>query len=1009
MNNENNNDMPVQEALIANKSPISAIWLLPVIAALIGLWLLFQAMSNAGVDITIQVESADGITVGKTEVRYKGFSLGVVSDLEFTDDLNYVIVSVEMESNTEKYLSENSLIWLVKPEISLSGVSGLDTVITGNYFEMLPEVGKQKVRNFVVLDKPPPKSEDSPGLHITLHAKELGSISHGTNIYYKQIIVGEVYAYDFSDDKSHIKISALIDEKYQDLVKLNTRFWNASGVEMNGDLSGFKIRTQSLASIVGGGIAFYTPDLGDTTSDVNNFTEYPLFEGYDEARASIDVTMHFPKDSGIKPGITKVIFEGIEVGLVEDFVYNQEKGGVTARVSFDPRLEQYLLSDMQFWLVKPSISLAGVSNIDRLLSGSYVGFRLGDSEGGGEPSREFDVLPTEPAMQYHQPGLHVNIIADSVDSLSFGAPIFYKNLRVGSVQDHQLTDDKRRFNVHVYIEPEYQQLVNTTTVFYEQGGVEMSGSLLKSFSIKTAPMQAMLAGGLAFQTVDFDNDNIIENGHTFNLNSNLEDALNTETVILTAHHKYDLIPGITKLMFGEKHIGTVRNVHPSTDLKFAQVTIGYQSDFKSVFTEGSKIWIVEPTLSSGNVAGFNALLTGAFLQIKKGKGALKSQFTLLKKAPASVPEDEGLQVRLIASHAGSISVGSPITFKKMYIGSIDSIDFSANSLGVDVAITIEDEYRHLITQDSQFYLASGVNVKADMTGMTIQTESMQSIIRGGIGLDNSRADYTKPADEMTKFIMFDSLADMQQSGFEVLVKFNQVIDIAVDATVQYQGHVVGNVKEVHLDESLTSTILTVYLNKDHSSLAKNTTQFWLVQPEVSPARVANTKAFFTGNYLGVLPGTGENKDRFTGLMSAPALTELPDGLNLTLTAKTRGSLNPQSPVYYRQIKVGQVLGVSLNNNADGVLIYVNIDNDKQHLVNSSTKFYNASGIKIDAGLFSGVKVDTTSIETILAGGIAFSTERSNSAGNEFNQQTFKLFNEANEQWQEWQPVLTAPE
>ncbi|MEW6997117.1 MlaD family protein [Colwelliaceae bacterium BS250] len=1009
MNNENNNDLPVQEALIANKSPISAIWLLPVIAALIGLWLLFQAISNAGVDITIQVNSADGIVVGKTEIRYKGFPLGIVTELEFSDDVNHVIVTIEMESNTEKYLSENSLVWLVKPEISLSGISGLDTVITGNYFEMLPEVGKQKVRSFVSLTTPPPKAEDSPGLHITLHAKELGSITHGTNIYYKQIVVGEVYAYDFSDDKSHIEINALIDEEHQDLVKLNTRFWNASGVEINGDLSGFKVRTQSLASIVGGGIAFYTPELGDSTSDVSNFTEYPLFEGWEEARDSIEVTMHFPKDSGIKPGITKVIFEGIEVGVVEDFLYNQEKGGVTASVSFDPRLEPYLVSDMQFWLVKPSISLAGVSNIDRLLSGSYVGLRLGNRDGGGEPSREFDVLATEPAMQYHEPGLHVNIIADSVDSLSFGAPIFYKNLRVGSVQDHQLTDDKRRFNVHVYIEPEYQQLVNSTSVFYEQGGVEMSGSLLKSFSIKTAPMQAMLAGGLAFKTIDFEDAKTIKNGHSFNLNSNLEDALNTESITLMASNKFDLIPGITKLMFGDKHIGTVRNIEPSSDLKLAKVTIGYQSDFKNVFAQNSEIWIVEPSLSSGNIAGFNALLTGTFLQVKKGEGALKSEFILLTKAPASTPEDEGLQIRLVAEHAGSIAVGSPITFKKMYIGSIDSIDFSANSQGVDVAISINDEYRHLITQDSQFYLASGVHVKANMLGVKIQTASLQSIVRGGIDLDNSRADYTKPAEEMSKFIMFKSLADMKQSGFEVTIKFNQVIDIAVDATVQYQGHVVGYVKGVHLDESLTSTMLTVHLNKDHSSLAKNNTKFWLIKPTVGPARVANTKAFFTGNFLGVLPGTGERNDRFTGLMSEPALTELPDGLNLTLTAKNRGSLNPQSPVYYRQIQVGRVLGISLNNNADGVLIYVNIDNDKQHLVNSSTKFYNASGIKIDAGLFSGVKVDTTSIETMLAGGIAFSTENSNSTSNEFNEQAFKLYNEANDQWSDWQPVLTAPE
>ncbi|MDG1732890.1 MAG: MlaD family protein [Thalassotalea sp.] len=1001
MNQDNNNDMPVQQALVEKKSPISSIWLLPVIAALIGLWLLFQAFNDSGIDITIRVDSADGITIGKTEVRYKGFPLGLVTDLNFTDDLNYVDVTVEMNRNTDKYLTENSLIWLVKPEISLSGVSGLDTVITGNYFEMLPELGKQNVRKFEALSKPPPKSEDSPGLHLTLHSKELGSITHGTNIYYKQIVVGEVYAYDFSADKQHIEIKLLIDEEYKNLVKLNTRFWNASGVELTGDLSGFKVRTQSFASIVGGGIAFYTPEIGDTTTKVQNFTEYPLFEGFDEARAGINVIMHFPKDSGIRAGITKVIFEGVEVGLVEDFVYNKERGGVTANVSFDPRLESYLLAEMEFWLVKPSISLAGISNVDRLLSGSYISFRLG----GGEPTREFDVLPTAPPMKYDQPGLHLNIIADSVDSLSFGAPIFYKNLKVGSVQDHQLTQDKRRFNVHIFINPEFMDLVNSTTVFYEQGGIEMSGSILQSFSIKTAPMQAMLAGGLAFQTVDFDNGKTVENGHEFALNSNLEDALNTETITVVADDKFDIIPGITKLFLGDKQIGLVRDVKPSPDLRTAIVTVGYQSDFKNAFKENSQVWIVEPTLSSGNVAGFNALLTGSFLQVKQGSGAAKSKFNLLRKAPRKLAEDEGLQLRLNAQHAGSINVGSPITYKKMYIGQIETIDFSDDKLSIDVFVTIEEQFRYLIAEGSSFYLASGFRVSADMTGMTVQTESIQSIFRGGIALDNHRANLYKPVDELTTFTLHESYQDMLETGKDINITFNQVIDIKEDATVQFNSHIVGHVKKVQLNPQLTKTFLQVSLNKDYINLAKETTQFWHIKPEVSPARVANTKAFFTGNYLGVKPGTGNDRRYFIGQTFTPANTELPSGLNLTLTSNARGSLQPESPIYYRQIKVGKVLGSSLNSNADGVLIYINIEEQFRHLLNTSTKFYNVSGIAVEAGLFSGMKVNTESLESILAGGIAFSTQSSTATKLE-NLATVKLNDEAEQSWLKWSPTLT---
>ncbi|WOH38396.1 MlaD family protein [Thalassotalea fonticola] len=993
--------MSEEQAVISNKSPISSIWLLPVLAALIGLWLLFKSFSDAGIDIVIKTDSAEGIVIGKTELRYKGFPVGLVTDLDL-ENLNTVLVSVEVNNSVKQYLSENSLFWLVKPEISLSGVSGLDTVITGNYFEILPEEGTKLVKEFVALKQPPPKSEDSPGLHVTLHSKELGSIAHGSSIYYKQIKVGEVYGYDISEDKSHIKINLLIDEEHKDLIKLNTRFWNASGIEMKGDLSGFKLRTQSLASVIGGGIAFYTPEIGDIKTKVENFTEYPLYEGFDEAKAGIVVKMNFPRNSGIKAGITKVIFEGVEVATIEDFVYNQAKGGVTASVLFDPRLEPYLLSEMEFWLVKPSISLAGISNVDRLLSGTYVSFRIG----GGEPTREFDVLPSVPALKYSEEGLHLNIEANSVDSLAFGSPVFYKNLKVGSVQNHKLSEDQRFFNVHIHIEKEYVHLINSTSVFYEQGGLEVSGSL-KGFTVKTSPLQSMLVGGVSFHTIDFDDAQTVTNGTTFELNRNFEDALNTEQVTITAAIKYELTAGITKLMFADKHIGTIKDITPSSDLKSSIISIGYHRDYKNLFKEDSKVWIVEPKLSTGNLAGFNALLTGTFIQVKPGFSTkYKNHFKLLAKAPPSSADDSGLQVRFKLKDADSIEKGTPISYMKMVIGIVDTVYFSDDGMHVEVAATIEDNFRHLVSNTSQFYQSSGIRAHADMTGMTIQTESLQSIIRGGIALDNERANLDDLAEEMTEFVLHPNFDTMNQSGTEVTLTFNEVVDIKVNATVQYAGHIVGHVMSVKLNEALTKTKLLLTLSKDHSKLSSTGSKFWLVKPEVSMARVANAKAYFTGNYIGVLAGNGEQITEFTGLLNEPATTAKPNGINIVLTSNVKGSINIDNPVYYRQVKVGRVLGVNLNENSDGVYIYINIDDQYTQLVNNKTEFYNASGIKIDAGLFSGVKVDTTSIEAILAGGIAFATPEDPEATAIENGHTFNLNSEAEESWHDWKPVLT---
>ncbi len=992
--------MTEQQAVISNKSPISAIWLLPVIAALIGLWLLFKSFSDAGIEITIKTISAEGIVAGKTEVRFKGFPIGVVTDLNLSENLNDVMVTVELKNTRKKFLSENTLFWLVKPEISLSGVSGLDTVLTGNYFEMLPETGNLYVKEFEALTQPPPIAEDSPGLHVTLHAKELGSITHGSGVFFKQIKVGEVYGYDFSEDKSHIKINLFIEEDYASLVKLNTRFWNASGIEMKGDLSGFTVKTQSLASIIGGGIAFYSPDTGDMTTKVEDFTEYPLFEGFDEARAGVVVIMDFPKNSGIKAGITKVIFEGVEVGLVEDFVYNQAKGGVTATVLFDPRLEPYLLSNMDFWLVKPSISLSGISNVDRLLSGSYVAFRLGD----GEPIRHFDVLPSAPPLKYSEPGLHLNLSADSIDSLSFGAPVFYKNLKVGSIENHNLASDQRSFNVHIFIEPEYMHLVNSSSVFYEQGGIEFSGTL-RSFTVRSSPIEAIIAGGVAFHTIDFDQGKAVDNGHNFTLNSNLEHALNTEIITLKVPNSFDFEEGITKLNFGDKHIGTVKKIIPSNDLQSIILTIGYKADYKNLFKETTKIWVVEPTLSSGNIAGFNALLGGSFLQVKSGAGPAKEHFTMLTKAPANDAGDPGLQLTLVANSGFGLVRTTPITYKKMVIGQIDAINYSENGFSVEVSVSINDEFRHLVGLGSSFFVGSGFDVKANMQGMQVTTQSLESIVRGGIALFNDRADLTKPADEMEEYFLHANMFELLNSGREIQLRFEEVIAIKADAQVQYNGHVVGRVAKVELEKDLSATNLTVLINEDYPDLVKQSAKYWFVQPETSVAKVSNSIAYFIGNFISVLPGTGEMQTNFTGLIHEPALTSLPGGLNLTLTAADRGSINPGNPVYYRLIKVGRVLGVELNENSNGVNVFINIDAVKQHLVKTETKFYNASGIKVDAGLFSGIQVDTESIETILSGGIAFATPESTSAETVVDKSIFSLYDGGDEDWKQWQPKL----
>jgi paraquat-inducible protein B len=244
-----------EKPIINKKKGFSPIWILPIVALLLGVGLILKSYLDAGIMITLRAPTAEGIDVGKTKVLYKGITTGVVKDRTVSEDLQSVVLHIEMDKKTERFLNANARFWIVEPRISLSGISGLDTLIGGRYIGMdTIEEGLAK-RHFVALDVPPPPSSDTPGLHIKLRLNRLASVDRGTIIYYKQIPVGEVTNYTLAEHDTEIHAWVLIKPEYAHLVKENSHFYNASGIKIDASLSGIKIKTESLISLLASGIA----------------------------------------------------------------------------------------------------------------------------------------------------------------------------------------------------------------------------------------------------------------------------------------------------------------------------------------------------------------------------------------------------------------------------------------------------------------------------------------------------------------------------------------------------------------------------------------------------------------------------------------------------------------------------------------------------------------------------------------------------------------------------------
>ncbi|HBO6552599.1 TPA: MCE family protein, partial [Pseudomonas aeruginosa] len=322
----------------------SAIWVLPLVALAIGAWLGWRAYDQAGVLIQVRFESSDGIQAKKTEVLYKGIAVGKVVALDVSEDIKGVVATIEMDKEARQYLSKGTRFWLVKPRVSLAGVTGLETLVSGVYIAVDPVKGEKEERNFTALKQPPPPLSDRlPGLHLTLKADRLGSLEQGSPVFYRQIQVGQVKSFQLGDDQRTIEIKVHIEPAYADLVRKHTRFWNASGISISGGLSGFKVRSESLLTLAAGGIAFATSDSRGDSPPTDPSKPFRLYDDYDAAQAGLRVKLKMNDVSGIDPGRTPVMFNGVQVGLVKSIDMDKDYSSATADLAMDPRVEDMLL------------------------------------------------------------------------------------------------------------------------------------------------------------------------------------------------------------------------------------------------------------------------------------------------------------------------------------------------------------------------------------------------------------------------------------------------------------------------------------------------------------------------------------------------------------------------------------------------------------------------------------------------------------------------------------------
>ncbi|MGI1943792.1 MlaD family protein [Shewanella glacialipiscicola] len=874
----------IESPKVVKKKLFSPIWLLPIVALALGAWLGIKSIKESGVEIQIHFPSATGIDVGKTLVKYQGLTVGKVKDIGIDDDLKGVNVKVMMDYRAKPFLNRETLFWLVTPKASITGVEGLDALFSGNYIAIQP--GKGNDATFFEAERqPPPMQIGSEGVMVELTSDKLGSLDVGSPIFFRQIPVGSVASYRL-DGNQRVLISAFIQEQYARLVKKNSHFWNVSGVKIDASLTGIQVSSESLASILAGGVTFSSDDDAPIAQNGDTFA---LFDSEITALGGIEVNLTMADGSGVDKG-TLIVYRGMNIGSVLSKQLTQD--GITAVAKFEPQYGSLLTNNGVFWLEGADISLSGIKNPERLLTGSVINFLPG--------TKTQTAIPTRFTLQSKAPDLlqskkrFLTLTSSENMGISAGAEVRYKQIPIGKVLGVKLIQDLSAVEYQLELQPEFASLLRSDSYFVPESALTVNASL--------------------------------------------------EGVSVKARDFTTLTQGAVSLFQGRSNT---------------------------------------PLAANGSLTLFSSV----------------------DAATTFYARQQQIHITLISQDGADVSQGSPIYYKKMQIGIVESVNWQSKTEDFAIKLAIDKQFQPLLKKPNVFWRNSAVDISASLAGIDVAVAPLEGALKGSISLGLLDSNNKPSNGANLKLYASKQLALAQAQVIRLTLPASS--KLAAKAAIRYQGHQVGEVSQVKLNADLNTLTATAYLYGEYADhFSRSDCEYHLVDAQISLAGIKAPETLITGPYIGVLPGKSSQKATqfVANIVTHGYANVAEDALKFTLEDKNLGSMKVGTPIFFRGIKVGQIDSYRLATQGNSVLMQAHIEPQYSHLVNQSSQFWDASGIKVDVGLFSGAQIEAGSLETLLVGGINVATKNTTQADNRLAAGSIlTLQHKAEAEWQDWAP------
>lgn len=730
MSDDQTPNSPVDHGVIVHKPRlrISWVWVFPIIAALATGWLFWTNWKSNGPEIEIVFDTAPGMQAGKTPLIYRGVTAGVVTGLRLDSGLHRVILTVRLKEFAADLAREGTVFWIDQPVVGIGETSGLDALIQGNYLQARIGSGSP-TRQFFGVNQAPLTPLEAPSLVLRLRALNIPLLDRGSPLFFRGMQVGMVESKEL-DENGEPFIQIVIEQKFAGTVRSNTRFWTVPGTSVKIGGGGVKLEMLGLKSILLGGVEFDT--FGKPGEPANDSTEFTLSPDRLAAQATgSPVRIVFKDGQGIEAGQTQIRHLGVPVGFVESAKLNEATRTVDTVVRFNAEFEHLHTAGTLFTLIRPQISLNGVSGLETLISGVYIDCAPGL---GTELASDFqgrsisDQRLTESLAE--REGIQVTLEAKNLPPLNPGAPLLYRGLIAGRIKAKQIGANGDPYFVMV-IRKDFVKNVSQNTRFWQvpSVAVEAGPGVMK---MEIAGLETLIQGGVAFDTFGAA-EAPAETGAKFQLYPTESIARAISPAIRVAFENgQGLLAGQTQVRYLGLPVGLVESVTSQSGKVEAVLRLNEGYDF--LRREGSAFSIVRLNVSLNGVTGLETVVSGVYIEcVPASGGKLIENFTgvSLAKAEFEAEEESGFEV-IVTTSRTNISVDAPIFYRGIIVGKVGRKILSGDGQKVGLAVIIKPTYANLIRENTKFWDAGGMKVSMGFFSLKVQSASLDALARGAI-------------------------------------------------------------------------------------------------------------------------------------------------------------------------------------------------------------------------------------------------------------------------------------